>query len=1175
MQDELADTTKALADKQPAILAALRIKASELDAITADAQLPSDRLNLANLSALYRYAALAKALRMPVQDLITVKKLAGNALNPFTTGNPEPTLEFIRLVQTIKSSGFLAPQLDYLFRHQVVLPSKFPPQQPSVEALLKTLRDGLIAIAKDNELPLVRDSELTRNKLSILFSNEIVDEIIQLIEGTFVYNESLDILTPKINFPESLQRKVRHERNFLSFTGAMTNDEKNLLLTLSSVDAYQTAIEWLYQQPRDLLSRNITALETLPMGITDFPDAVKNKIRYERKVLSFIGVMTDEERDSLLALSPVGSYQAAIQRLYQQSHSSLNQYSMAKESRILANFFSNLDVAKAELMNKSSLDIKGRPILLNREGNQIVDIDNPEQVATAVTTAIAAKFGYLLTNFLPYLQDILSLNLIQQTLSQSLNLDDAILELLLTNPKILQSNLEATEKVLIDFLVLGNLTIDQALPSDTTETYERLYKIAMLVNTFNLTEAEVEYWFSSDFVGFQLNMLSIAAIEQPTLFEEWKQLSTYISLRNSLPQGVSSLIDVFKADDVVKPDRLANLTGWRKIDVEQARAAFGFQNADLKNVFDLVKIQQVVALSQQIGVSVEKLKSWTEQPLDPIEAVAQAKAIKNAAKAKYTEEAWLEVSKPLSDKLREQQKSALISYVLSMPDIRRANVTDSNRLFEYFLIDVEMCACMNSSRIKQAISSVQLFVQRCLLNLEPRVKPSGIDSDRWQWTKNYRVWEANRKVFLYPENWIEPELRDDKSPFFKELESELLQTDVTNEAAEKALLNYLYKLDQVARLEVCGMYLQEETDGKHKSILHVFARTMGGAVRSYYYRRLLDNREWTPWEKVELDINGVQGSDQTQQDGIHLLPVVWNRRLYLFWLVFTQKAETLPEQSSPVNPNNGIAIKFPKKYWEIQLAWSKYEQGKWMSKRISQQPVGNTKSIIDKTSSFSTYPSKYRLKALLKNQEGLEIHLLWNDPVERGNNDPSLSRTPEKSISSLILFKENQDIALIPSPEKTEFDLNQKEPFHFMGYKKETVLTLDIPKSSVFLNKEISVENVPVLETIPSARILPLNQYYRSPSTSPYFYQDGQHVYFVRSREGYETIVKQVANPQKTSPFPRKELAPSFQGRLPVPKVDGRLKKSVANPWVLAEQQLVVQNSQPLQRDRVQLSARN
>jgi hypothetical protein len=29
----------------------------------------------------------------------------------------------------------------------------------------------------------------------------------------------------------------------------------------------------------------------------------------------------------------------------------------------------------------------------------------------------------------------------------------------------------------------------------------------------------------------------------------------------------------------------------------------------------------------------------------------------------------------------------------------------------------------------------------------------------WEWGKRYRVWDANRKVFLYPENWVEPELR--------------------------------------------------------------------------------------------------------------------------------------------------------------------------------------------------------------------------------------------------------------------------------------------------------------------------------------------------------------------------------------------------------------------------------
>ena len=29
----------------------------------------------------------------------------------------------------------------------------------------------------------------------------------------------------------------------------------------------------------------------------------------------------------------------------------------------------------------------------------------------------------------------------------------------------------------------------------------------------------------------------------------------------------------------------------------------------------------------------------------------------------------------------------------------------------------------------------------------------------WAWARNYRVWDANRKAFLFPENWIEPELR--------------------------------------------------------------------------------------------------------------------------------------------------------------------------------------------------------------------------------------------------------------------------------------------------------------------------------------------------------------------------------------------------------------------------------
>ena len=68
--------------------------------------------------------------------------------------------------------------------------------------------------------------------------------------------------------------------------------------------------------------------------------------------------------------------------------------------------------------------------------------------------------------------------------------------------------------------------------------------------------------------------------------------------------------------------------------------------------------------------------------------------------------------------------------------------------------------------------------------------------------KRYRVWEANRKIFLFPENWLEPEFRDDKTHLFTELEGALLQGDVSSDLVEDAFLNYLKKLDELARLDI-------------------------------------------------------------------------------------------------------------------------------------------------------------------------------------------------------------------------------------------------------------------------------------------------------------------------------------------------------------------------------------
>lgn len=328
----------------------------------------------------------------------------------------------------------------------------------------------------------------------------------------------------------------------------------------------------------------------------------------------------------------------------------------------------------------------------------------------------------------------------------------------------------------------------------------------------------------------------------------------------------------------------------------------------------IIRLHRAMRLLKRLGVSAAKASSWCDVAVTD----ADAQAIRGAAKAKYDRDTWLKRSAPLQDSLREQQREALVGYLVARPESWTAGSgqADANDLYAHFLIDVEMSACQLTSRIKQAIGSVQLFVQRCLMGLEPGIQTQDKKWEQWTWMKNFRVWEANRKIWLYPENWIEPDLRDDKTPFFKDLENDLLQADLDDAAAERALLSYLEKLDQVARLEIVGVYEDDEDQA-----LHVFGRTFHTPHFYFYRRRTGATQAWTPWEQVELDI-----------EGNHLIPVRWNRKLLLIWPIFTEK-----QQDQPVKmPAAGGTVEAGGRYWEIQLAWSDYQQGRWSGKNLSQ-----------------------------------------------------------------------------------------------------------------------------------------------------------------------------------------------------------------------------------------------
>jgi len=64
----------------------------------------------------------------------------------------------------------------------------------------------------------------------------------------------------------------------------------------------------------------------------------------------------------------------------------------------------------------------------------------------------------------------------------------------------------------------------------------------------------------------------------------------------------------------------------------------------------------------------------------------------------------------------------------------------------------------------------------------PKRKKRIVTRASWQWRTRYRVWDANRKVFLYPENWVEPEPRSRVAAFgtlAAELDRSLFHVDLS------------------------------------------------------------------------------------------------------------------------------------------------------------------------------------------------------------------------------------------------------------------------------------------------------------------------------------------------------------------------------------------------------------
>ena len=139
----------------------------------------------------------------------------------------------------------------------------------------------------------------------------------------------------------------------------------------------------------------------------------------------------------------------------------------------------------------------------------------------------------------------------------------------------------------------------------------------------------------------------------------------------------------------------------------------------------------------------------------------------------------------LANGLRERARNALIAFLCAMNRVPLpwgGTAATRKDLSALLLLDVEAGILETASRIEEAITAVQIFVQRARLGLEPAWPVSGAFVKLWtQQFELYRTWEACKCRTLYRENHVEwDELRAARRiEAFQFLEAELRRSTLT------------------------------------------------------------------------------------------------------------------------------------------------------------------------------------------------------------------------------------------------------------------------------------------------------------------------------------------------------------------------------------------------------------
>ncbi|WP_256585286.1 MULTISPECIES: neuraminidase-like domain-containing protein [unclassified Pseudomonas] len=302
------------------------------------------------------------------------------------------------------------------------------------------------------------------------------------------------------------------------------------------------------------------------------------------------------------------------------------------------------------------------------------------------------------------------------------------------------------------------------------------------------------------------------------------------------------------------------------------------------------------------------------------------------------------IKKQLDERLRDALLALYLNKVVPVDaTTKNLKLKTAQDLYEYWLLDVLVSQDVPTTPVACAIASLQHYINRILMNMEPGYDSATDAPEHVQTWRNemhqYPTWAAHQKLLYFPAIYLDPGLRNNKSDNFQQLENDLSQNRIQPDAVQTAVLAYLTRFEEVANLNILNGYI-EGADFAN-STYYFIAKSR--SENTYFWRSLNmaqrpqktdqpDPFAWSDWEKADVPI-----PDDAIEHSIR--PVWFNNRLFVVWAECIHQDPAAHSSESQTTRNNPL--------FRLSLSYRKHD-GSWSTARTCLQGYGDDVTLQDK-----------------------------------------------------------------------------------------------------------------------------------------------------------------------------------------------------------------------------------